>query len=92
MLPFLCADLQRVVADLLGSGHAMQNPSASPNDLANQVKKCFLISPLIYSNIQCTFLISFEIMRDKERGADTGREGWRQCESESEQLEKRGRE
>lgn len=36
----------------------------------------FLNKTLIYSNIQCTFLISFEIMRDKERGAETGREGW----------------
>ena len=69
MLPFFYADLQRVVADLLSSGHAAQNPDGSTNDPANQVKKC-LISTLIYSDIQCTFLISVEIMRDKDRAVE----------------------
>lgn len=84
MPPSLHADLQRVVTDLLGLGQTVQNPDGSTNDAANKVKKC-LISTLIHSNIQCTFLISFEIMRDKE----TGREEYRQWESVREISERK---
>lgn len=63
VLPFLHTDLQSVATGLSQIRSCKAKLSGSLNDPANKVK----IFSLIYSHIQHTFLISFEIMRDKKR-------------------------
>lgn len=69
VLPFLHTDLQSAATGLSQIRSCKTKLSGSLNDPANKVKIFF---SLIYSHIQHTFLISFEIMRDKKRWTETG--------------------
>lgn len=69
VLPFLHTDLQSAATGLGQIRSCRAKLSGSLNDPTNKVK---IFLSLIYSNIQHTFLISFEIMRDKKRWTETG--------------------